>query len=602
MYEYYNLANLPVFENGTVRSLQASSYDRKYENADYAQFLYQDGEEYVLMEEVGEGCIKSIWMAVTSDETFLNFYFDGEEKPRWTTTTKGLFTGGIAELDTVGNTYEIRGHYDYDDCHAGNLFIQIPFEKGLKITASGNTRVYYHIMYEMYTDGGVHNKNVNNESFLSAFAGESNFTYKNKIEKDLTIKCGYTTFMEEESSGVIRKMTLTVDKDADISDLYIDMCFDNYRDSQLACPVQHLFAEPLGYAGVNSTAVKTEIVGDKRVMSVFFPMPWWEKNVSCFVNWGKEPIPAKLEMWIDENTYDRKNAGYFTASFYQGKTQLFGDWLLADLFGRGKIVGLTQTCIGGQYCEGNEHFYINGEISPSINGTGTEDLYLGCYWPNFRYDSPLAGCVNDVFLDNGATPEGALKTPAGYYRHFLDMPINFENGIKLYIQHGAVCQTYSEYSSTAFSYRVAERSLEQTDMIDLGSAVSKKMHAYSSTGTSYTHSGKLESDMRSQPFVLSGYRTEKGSVSFETAIRPDNKGVILRRLYDKTASNKDAKVYVDGAFAGIWNTVGENVNFTVADDDFYIPAALTEGKESIKVEIKTDKLYTDFEYKTFSRI
>ena len=134
MYEYYDLSYLPVLRDGR-RCLEASSYDRKYENADFGQYLYEEGDEYVLFDERGAGCIKSIWMAVTSDETLLHFYFDGEKTARWNTTSKKLFNDDIPELSGLGNTFELRGHYEEDDCHAGNLFIQIPFEKGLKITA-----------------------------------------------------------------------------------------------------------------------------------------------------------------------------------------------------------------------------------------------------------------------------------------------------------------------------------------------------------------------------------------------------------------------------------------------------------------------------------
>ena len=146
MYNYFDLSNLPVLDNKR-RVLQVSSFDRKYENADWGQYLYENDGQYVLFDETGAGCIKSIWMAVTSDDTILKFYFDGSSEPRWQTTTKGFFNGGIPELTGIGNSFEERGHYDEDDCHAGNCFNEIPYSNGLKIVAEGEKKVFYHIIY-----------------------------------------------------------------------------------------------------------------------------------------------------------------------------------------------------------------------------------------------------------------------------------------------------------------------------------------------------------------------------------------------------------------------------------------------------------------------
>lgn len=601
MYEYYDLENAPVL-NAKRRCLQASSYDRKYENADFGQYLYTENGEYVLFDERGAGCIKSIWMAVTSDETLLHFYFDGEKTARWNTTSKALFNEDIKELTGVGCTFELRGHFEDDDCHAGNLFVQIPFEKGLRITATGREKVYYHILYETYCDGEKCIGNLSDEPMKKAFGGVRCEYKTEKVTKDLSLKVGYTDLFHTEIGGVIRKFTLTADKTADLSKVYIDMSFDSHRFSDVACPILHLFAQPLGLTEISSYAVESHEKDGKQIMTLYLPIPFWESASMCFVNWGDSPVSVSVEMEIGENTYDKKTAGYFSADHENGKTQLFSDWHLGEFYGKGHLIGIVQTCVGGQYCEGNEHFYIDGAKTPQINGTGTEDLYLGCYWPNYKYDSPLAGCVNDVFLENGSTLPGAFKTPAGYYRYFLDMPINYENGIKLDIQHGAVCQTYSDYTSTCFSYKIHDPSLYETDIIDLSSEASVTAHSYTCDGEKYTHTSRLESDMHFYTLSRTGYKTEKdGKVSFCMTLREDNHGAVLRRLYDKSKSNRGAKVYVDGEFAGIWNSAGENPDFGFADDDFHIPEEITKGKGTIEISIVSGGFYSDFEYRAYSR-
>ena len=282
---------------------------------------------------------------------------------------------------------------------------------------------------------------------------------------------------------------------------------------------------------------------------------------------------------------------------------MYEDWLLGEFKGQGSVVGLVQTCFGGAYCEGNEHFYINGARTPRINGTGTEDLYLACYWPNYKFDSPIAGCVNDVYLMGGSTLEGACLNPIGYYRYFLDMPINFECGIKLAVQHGAVSQTYSFYSSLCLAYVIDQDAAEMTDFINLESEASKAMHAYVSNGQQYTLCGKIESDLRPPVITRTGYKTEAGGkVSFKVAIKPDNNGAFIRRLYDQSVCNRGAKVYVDGEYAGIWNCPNYNKFFVFADDDFYIPCRLTQGKDMIDITIEAVNQYTDFDYLVYTKL
>lgn len=598
MYEYYNLEKLPDI-SARRRCLQTSSYDKKYENADFGNYLYEEDGEYVLFDEVGCGCIKSIWMAVTSDETVLNFYFDGADAPRWTATTKGLFNGVIPELRGFGNTFLERGHYEEDDCHAGNLFIQIPYEKGLRITAIGRRKVYYHILYETYSEGKPEIKET--DAFAAAFENRRPEYRGEEITVPMRLKRGYNDIIERKGAGVIRRFTVRYPVGTDISKVRFQAYFDDLRPAVMECPLEMLFASPVGFSEIETLAVSSHEKDGIREMSFYLPILWWERVSLCLVNRTTDFIEGvEVSMTICENTYDKATSGYLCADTETGDTQLFSDWHFGRFRGRGHVVGLVQSCYGDQYCEGNEHFYINGEVSPSVNGTGTEDLYLGCYWPNSKYDSPVAGCVNDVWLENGRDIQGAFKAPYGYYRFFLDEPIAFDNGIVLDIQHGAVCQTYSEYSSTVFSYRQDAPRLIETDMINVSAESSRKMHSYENSGKEYSLRAKIESDMRAQLIERSGYKADgECTVSFRIALSKDNCGAVLRRLYDQTLTNKGAKVYVDGELAGVWNCANENEFFAFCDSDFIIPSKFTKGKDNVEIRIEPENLFTDFEYRVF---
>ena len=601
MYEFFDLKNLPVLTKNR-RTLQVSSYDRRYENQDWGNYLYDiDETTSVIFDDPGCGCIKSIWMAVPSKEAYMDFYFGGEETPRYTSSLFGFFNGECPELTGIGNTFEERGHWELADCRCGNCFIQIPYENGLKIVVRGEekSKCYYHIMYENYTDGTLLEKG-NREIFEKAFSAER--TPKAELKK-YTIAKHYNDFMTLNEGGVITEMTLRCPADLDLTKLMFYICWDHSRVPQISCPVTDLFAQPVRWENINSYAVSSKVEDGYVTTSCYLPMPFFEHAYIGVINLTKDVYDIEFGVVIEENNYNRDEIGHLYADHKAGPTVLFSDWDIGEFAGRGHVVGLIQSCVGGVgggYCEGNEHFYINGERSPSINGTGTEDIYLGCYWPNMKFDSPCAGCVNDVYLESGENLAISTNFPIMYYRYYLDMPIAFDAGIKLRVQHGAVCQNFSDYTTTCLSYRKEDPAFAVSDYIKLSSEESKAMHDYHADGDAYTFEGHLETDMRAPLLKETGYKTENGKVSFKVCVSKENDGVILRRLYDQSVSNAGARVFVDGQLAGIWNCCNINTHFAFVDSDFHIPAALTKGKGSLAIEIVTEGTYTDFDYTVLS--
>lgn len=80
-----------------------------------------------------------MWFAVISDKAVVNFYFDDETEPRYSSPLKSFLKSGTGNISGKGITYEERGQWSGGDCFCGNIFIPIPFEKSLKITSSGKT-------------------------------------------------------------------------------------------------------------------------------------------------------------------------------------------------------------------------------------------------------------------------------------------------------------------------------------------------------------------------------------------------------------------------------------------------------------------------------
>lgn len=600
MVRHYELSELPIIRRDR-RVFEVSSFDRKEENGDFGQFLYEDKDgSKVLFDEVGKGCIKSIWAAVTTDEAVLKFYFNGETEPRYVTGLTGFFVGELHEFVSTANTFLERGHFESVDCRCGNCFVPIPFENGLKITAEGKTDFYYHIIYERYDDDfdlSVCNKDAFDRAFCGKYPSKKIPTFESAFKTDKK----YSTVFETDSSGIITEFTVEVDSNADLSGICLDIFTEGDSIAKIACPILDFFAVPLGFTKVETIAVTTEENNGTEILTFRLPIPYWHGAEICFVDLDKTGCDLKLKLHIEENNYSENTTGSLYGDYRRGDTELYEDWLIGDFYGCGNVVGIVQTCFGDQYCEGNEHFRVNGAMTPCFNGTGTEDLYLGCYWPNLKYDSPVAGCTVDVYKLGDNNIKGGFENPAAYYRFFHDAPISFENGAKLEIQHGAVGQTYSKYSSLCFSYRRPYPLMTETDVIDLDSKGSMLLHSYGANNCeTYRLTGKSEGKRKSPEFSKTGHKYTSGKVTFKIAINAENEGVVLRRIFDKSHSPQSAVVFVNGVYAGVWRDPGHNVFAPFGDSDFYIVKSLTKGN-ILNITLSIDEVFTAFEYRVFSR-
>jgi hypothetical protein len=255
------------------------------------------------------------------------------------------------------------------------------------------------------------------------------------------------------------------------------------------------------------------------------------------------------------------------------------------------------------YCEGDEHFYIDGAVSPQINGTGSEDYYLGCFWPNQRYDSPFACCVGDAQEQGGGHFFGAYRIPACYSRFHLEAPIPFYRSMDARIQHGGLSQLRSDYSSLAFCYLRRKPALRQTDFIDVGNGASERGHEYQASQSEL--SGLVEARAEGEYFETTreerGRRHDGGEITFRVGIDPNNDGVRLRRRLDQGSPRQGVDVYVGGTYAGRWYDGYHNQHLRWYDSDFDLHPDHTRARDALAIRLvvlRDDEQgrFTDFRY------
>lgn len=283
---------------------------------------------------------------------------------------------------------------------------------------------------------------------------------------------GTLTLLEDAGPGVITHIWITLTGEPDnLKALVLRMYWDGEASPSVETPLGDFFGLGLGeYFLYHSIPLA---VGSDRALNCFFPMPFNKSARITLTNEGDRQVHAVF-FNIDYQIYPHPLAGdllYFHAQYRQAtpahglnnkwKTNddpLADDqknpsgeqnyvWLEAR--GRGHYVGTTMSVLQNQddwWGEGDDMVFIDGATAPSINGTGSEDYFLGAFGfgqSAFSYD---------LF---GAPVKGGqvAGSRSSVYRFHLDSPIPFTKSLRATIEHGHANVRSDNYFSVAYWYQ-----------------------------------------------------------------------------------------------------------------------------------------------------
>ena len=413
----------------------------------------------------------------------------------------------------------------------------------------------------------------------------------------------------EKTSGVVRKIVIEADGSPEFfQDTLLRMRWDGHTHWDVHTRTGIFFGSAVSAEEMRSLPLTVEIIKNGRVrLSCNFPMPFWEQAEIEWVNRSQHRIaPLHAQVYVSDNPVPSQTGLYFSTLYREGETTYSRDWLLFEGQGTGWYAGTVQSMQNFHYCEGDEHFYLDGAISPQLNGTGSEDYYLACFWPNVDFDTPFGGVVGDITEKGGGDMVGAYYVPSCYSRYHLEAPIPFYASINARIQHGGLSHILSDYRSLSFCYLRKKPSLVQTDFLDVGSLNSEKAHSYQASQPSSVI--RLEAQPEGEHFETthkeSGRYHSGGTISFQVAVDRENKGVRLRRRLDQANIGQKADVFINGQYAGTWYHGYHNPHLRWYDSDFDIHPEFTQGKTQVNVRLslsqdKSDDAFTDFSYTVF---
>jgi len=184
----------------------------------------------------------------------------------------------------------------------------------------------------------------------------------------------------------------------------------------------------------------------------------------------------------------------------------------------------------------------------------------------------------------GTSPRRPGLNLRSAYRLFLGDAIPFARRLRLAIEHGSTNDVPADLSSLVFYYARAAPALVETDRVTIGDAASETGHGLTAEErTDVTLTSAFRGDDSDGPVTATGMSARLTRLRLR--VDPANGGVRLRRLADLAGGRQAARVTVNGALAGTWQTSEVNPTLRWAELDFAIPGALTAGHEALEIEI-----------------
>ncbi len=254
-----------------------------------------------------------------------------------------------------------------------------------------------------------------------------------KVRPFIKPRAGQTvTIMDVDGPGVIQHIWMATEGDwkGNGRSSVLRFYWDNEATPSIEVPLTDFFA--VGhelFAPVNSLAV---VVNPRSALNCFWPMPFRKHVRITFSNEGSKDLTLMTYQITYAETEVPESAGYFHAQWRRAVTSReHPEYTILDgVKGQGRYVGtfLAWTQLSdGWFGEGEIKFFMDGDGRfPTINGTGTEDYFMGSYGFPETYSTPYTGCTLKHAKDG--PPKWSL-----YRWHLMD-PINFDRDLRVTIQ------------------------------------------------------------------------------------------------------------------------------------------------------------------------
>jgi hypothetical protein len=281
------------------------------------------------------------------------------------------------------------------------------------------------------------------------------------------------TIAEISGAGIINHIWITIAPGPDRlnrSDLILRMYWDGNTFPSVESPIGPFFGQgwneqynyaslPLSAGPGNGTGlssyfampfakgarIEIENQSDVKIDAFYYYVDYYEmkelpESLGRFHAWYNHELTEALE--TGENEWG------LVAPQGENKTGE-KNYVFADIKGKGHFVGINYYvhCPTPMwYGEGDDMWFIDGETTPSLIGTGTEDFFNTSWCPKEKFSHPYFGYprVNNDIGWLGRTH---------VYRFFINDPVYFDKSLKATIEHGHENNLTLDLASVAYWYQ-----------------------------------------------------------------------------------------------------------------------------------------------------
>jgi len=413
--EMANRDSLARWPSPEYQSLQATSYNREskvqggpgwFADSDGTGYIRKEGDDYVLMEHIGPGCITKMWTPF--------FYYDFNDRvgPTVQIYLDGSKTPVIDEslIQLVQGKGSIGAPWAAYSARAGNLYLPIPFAKSAKVMMHQKP-FYFSVNYRAYPAGTPVQTFTptllkTEKATLDQVARQ--LTAHNEPTDTLTqivLKPGETREVKlPKGSRAVE--SLQVQEDAGPRGIVLGGVFDG--EETIWGPLRDFFCSA---DTIHPFWTFTRSVGSR--ITSRWTMPYRRSGAFQFTNLTSKPQAVRYHVKTKPWRWDERSMHFYARwrsdDVVPGTP--FRDWnFLTVLNGRGVYVGDAWTVLNirrdSWWGEGDEKIYVD-DIEPKAFpvhfGTGSEDYYgwAGGVYPvkEDEFSSPFLANVKVGGLD-----------------------------------------------------------------------------------------------------------------------------------------------------------------------------------------------------------
>jgi hypothetical protein len=399
------LARVPAIGE---RCEQWSSYDRASRvdpksgeflgwdaNGDGDGFIRKEGEQMVMAEMRGPGCLWRIWSAAPK-AGHVRIYLDDVKEPAVDLPFAGYFDGSQAPFNRTSLVHSVALGW--------NNYTPIPYQRSCKIVADPGWGQYFQFGYTTFPIG------TKVPTFRRDLSAEEN-TALDEADRQLRA-CGPRPVASTTShvvtdgplvAGASRTFRLDgpqwitairgrwADLPATPADrtllreVTLEIRWDGETEPSVWSPFGDFFGTAAGAHPYRSLPCG---LTEDGWWYANWPMPFAKSAEITVRNEGLQNRRLRLEVSTaplagDANPYGRFHAKWHRDVFPPTEPERRAiDWTLLKTTGRGRFVGVllhVWNPRGSWWGEGDEKFFVDGEKFPSTFGTGSED-YFGYAW------------------------------------------------------------------------------------------------------------------------------------------------------------------------------------------------------------------------------